>query len=208
MKKICRTTSRSTLARGYTDGWAVTFRQAESPADQGYSIMHNSAQKFGPTWLLLLLLIPGGVYGQSGMDNSYYGYLSGGAGVTSAGTGLVSVAGGGEVFVHPSSGGLAIGGELAAIAPPTEPREVIGVLSPNLSWHFRAGHSPGRVEPFITGGYSLFFRSGSLNGLNFGGGAIWWFREGIGLRLEARDLVPLTELDRHIVLFRAGIAFR
>jgi hypothetical protein len=202
MKKSCHTASHATRFQRYTS--LRLFRHGHRP-DQGNVIMCNSAKRFIPICLLLLLLVPGSALGQSGNDNSYYGYLSGGAGVSSGGTGLLTVAGGGEIFVHRR---LTIGGELAAIAPPTDLGSTIGIISPNISWHFRPGRSTGRLEPFVTGGYSLFFRNGALSGLNFGGGAIWWVSEGVGLRLEARDHVPVMELDRHIVLFRAGITFR
>ncbi|MBZ5497053.1 MAG: hypothetical protein LAP85_11675 [Acidobacteriia bacterium] len=40
-----------------------------------------------------------------------------------------------------------------------------------------------KIAPFITGGYSLLFRSGHLNAMNFGGGVDYWFgkRFGIGI---------------------------
>jgi hypothetical protein len=94
------------------------------------------------------------------------------------------LAAGGEVFVHKR---LAAGAESGMHFPSSRIGSAIGIFSPNISWHFLK--RTGRVSPFITGGYSLFFRDGTSNGFNLGGGVIWWFRDGVGLRLEARDLI-------------------
>jgi hypothetical protein len=71
----------------------------------------------------------------------------------------------------------------------------------------------GRVKHFLatagaTVGYTLFFRSGTANGFNFGGGVNYWFREHLGLRLEFRDNVSTTWDTEHYLGFRVGLAFR
>jgi len=43
--------------------------------------------------------------------------------------------------------------------------------------------------------------------VNFGGGVNWWFKRGLGLRLEVRDHVPTTG-NGHLLGFRIGLSFR
>ena len=166
--------------------------------------------------LIILILIPTSVAAQSSNDNNYYGYLSAGGGVTAYGSGIennsMMIAAGGEAFVHK---GLAAGAEIGMHFPPSRIGSAIGIFSPNISWHFLK--RSGRISPIITGDYSLFFRDGTSNGFKLwalgfglGGGVIWWFRDGVGLRLEARDFIPtgLGPSTRHLISFRAGVAFR
>jgi len=53
-----------------------------------------------------------------------------------------------------------------------------GLASIYGSYHFRQG---ARVDPFVTGGYSVAFRGGHLNLGTFGGGANFWLRDRFGL---------------------------
>jgi hypothetical protein len=53
--------------------------------------------------------------------------------------------------------------------------------------HFRPRRGQQKLVPFVTGGYTLFFRSRTANGFNFGSGVNYWFREHPGLGLEFRD---------------------
>jgi hypothetical protein len=84
----------------------------------------------------------------------------------------------------------------------------MGTLSPDVSYHFRPRSGEQKLVPFVTGGYTLFFRSGTANGFNFGGGVNYWFREHLGLRLEFRDNVSTTDATVHWLGFRVGLAFR
>ena len=65
----------------------------------------------------------------------------------------------------------------------------------------------------ITGGARsarVALRSGAINGVNFGGGVNYWFRERVGLRLEFRDQVGI-ELEgpsSHFYGLRVGLSFR
>ena len=83
----------------------------------------------------------------------------------------------------------------------------VGVLSLNGLYSFRSDRR-SKVVPFVTGGYSLLFRSGHLNAANFGGGFSYWFSEKAGLRFEFRDYVRPKYLGSHIVQGRIGVIFR
>jgi hypothetical protein len=140
------------------------------------------------------------VYAQS------HGYVFfGPGGVTSHGntSGAMYLGGGGEAVFGP---GIGVGAEVGYTAPWRQFQSGIGIGSVNGSFHF--GRS-GRVVPFITGGYTLFFRSGTANGFNFGGGVNWWFADRIGLKTEIRDQVGLGGLDGvHFWAARVGLTFR
>lgn len=110
--------------------------------------------------------------------------------------------GGGEGFLYK---GLAAGGEIGYVAPWKDSGQGIGLLSLDGSFHLKRS---SRLSPFVTGGYSLAFRSGHANGVNYGGGVNWWISEGKGLRLEFRDHVETQFTDVHYVGFRIGFAFR
>lgn len=116
---------------------------------------------------------------------------------------LLSVGGGGEGFVWR---GLAAGGDLAYVGPRQGYGEGIGLLSANGSYHFVDRSQPGRVVPFVTGGYGLAFRSGTLNLWNIGGGMTWWFSRHAGLRAEVRSFHWKGE--RFDTSLRFGVAFK
>jgi hypothetical protein len=61
--------------------------------------------------------------------------------------------------------------------------------------------------PFASSGYTLLFRSGAVNGVNFGCRVDYWLRERLGLRLEFRDQVGI-ELEGHFYGLRIGLSFR
>ncbi|MDQ3010723.1 MAG: hypothetical protein M3X11_08495 [Acidobacteriota bacterium] len=54
----------------------------------------------------------------------------------------------------------------------------------------------------------MFFRSGVDNGVNFGGGVNYWFKDRIGLRFEVRDHMFIPSPDTHLIGFRVGLLFR
>jgi len=82
----------------------------------------------------------------------------------------------------------------------------IGMLSVNGSYHFNRNR---KLSPFISGGYSMAFRSGAINLFNFGGGINYWFRDRIGLRLEFRDHVySQYSHSTHYLGGRIGCSFR
>ncbi|MBI1763441.1 MAG: hypothetical protein HYR56_18605 [Acidobacteria bacterium] len=135
-----------------------------------------------------------------------YGYLLAGPGGTApnGGGATLQIAGGGEgVFKN----GAGFGAELGYLLPFEAPGSGLGTFALNGSYHFlKAG---GKTVPFVTGGYSGFFRSGYLNGVNFGVGANYWFKERTGLRVEFRDNIAVGNGDAvHFLNVRAGVTFR
>jgi len=61
-----------------------------------------------------------------------------------------------------------------------------GVASPNGYFHFPMSRL-SNLDPYVTGGYSLFFKYGTSNAFNYGGGVNWWIGERTGLKFEIRD---------------------
>lgn len=104
--------------------------------------------------------------------------------------------------------GFGVGGEIGYVAPARSLGDGFGILSVDGQYHFLKASKSGKIVPFVTGGYSLFFRSDSLNAVNFGAGVNYWFKERTGLRFEFRDHVPPQTPDFHVLGFRVGITFR
>lgn len=158
--------------------------------------------------IVIMMVLSIGVQAQSGSDSRGLGYVfvAPGAAINRAG-GSASMHGGvgGEGLVYK---GLGVGGEIGYLGPIESPADGFGVLSANGSWHFRNATASGKVVPFVTGGWSLAFRSGSAHGGNFGGGINYWFKERIGLRLEVRDHVFNNFTSTHFLGFRVGLTFR
>jgi hypothetical protein len=104
--------------------------------------------------------------------------------------------------------GIGAGGEIGALGPTSGFAEnVLGVVSLNGYYHFL--HETRRVDPFVTGGYSLLFRSGHANTGNFGVGVNYWFVPKIGAKLEFRDHVwPVDGSHIHYWGVRFGLDFR
>ncbi len=130
-----------------------------------------------------------------------WGYIVGGGGVASDTAGLTQVAGGGEGLIYKAFG---IGGEIGAISPVSNGGNSFGVASVNLSGHFNREQ---KLQPFVTGGASLGFRSGTAGGGNVGGGVQYWFKDHVGLRIEARDYIFSSDRFNYF-LMRVGISFR
>lgn len=129
--------------------------------------------------------------------------------------GAVSSSGESAGMLHFGAGGeglltrrLGIGSEIGYLGPTRGLSEGIGIFSVNAVYRF-TGAVPGRrVFPFLTGGYSLGFRQGTLHIVNFGGGVQYWFRDRLGLRLEFRDHVSPEYISVHLWQGRIGLAFR
>jgi hypothetical protein len=102
--------------------------------------------------------------------------------------------------------GVGFGAEIGYTAPWRQFRDGIGIGSVNGSYQFGRA---GKVVPFVTGGYSLLFRSATENAFNFGGGVNWWFADRLGLKLELRDHVGTGGFrETHFWTIRAGLNFR
>ncbi len=140
------------------------------------------------------------------IDRRAQGYVFFGPGATSgSSTTWVNFGGGGEGFVK---GGLSVGGEVAGFTPASAFDNGFGILSANAGYHFLKASRSGKVVPFVSGGYSLFFRSSAASGVNFGGGVDYWFKDRVGLRFEIRDHVIVEYPDTHYAGFRVGLTFR
>jgi hypothetical protein len=141
---------------------------------------------------------------QSAPDRRAWGYVFGGAG-GNAGNGAsrasFQVGAGGEGLVYK---GLGLGAEIGYLAPFESASDGFGIFSVNPSYHFKTSNS--KLVPFVTGGYSLAFRSGSASGGNFGGGVQYWMKDHLGLRLEFRDHVFSSD-SPHFYQFRVGLSF-
>jgi hypothetical protein len=93
--------------------------------------------------------------------------------------------------------------ELGASIPIESRGTPSGVVSFNFPKRFFTNE---RVQPFITGGYSQFVGKATKARWNYGGGVLWWVEDTWGLRLEARDHVPITSPDQnHSWQFRVAL---
>ncbi len=153
----------------------------------------------------LMVLLSTFSYSQSERISQGTGYVHFAPGMRSCDRmGGMSIGGGGNFR---SSMGLGGGVDLSYLAPWRAKGDGIGALSPYFYYSYLKKGS--KVEPFLSGGYTLFFRAGTANGINFGGGAHYWFSKKVGLKLEFRDDMFLyTSPHCHYVSFRIGAAFR
>jgi len=119
--------------------------------------------------------------------------------------GTLQVGGGGEGRIYK---GLGAGAELGYLFPRQAAGDGLGILSTNGFYRFTNSSSPQKVTPFVTAGYSLGFRDGTINMANFGGGVDYWVRDRMGLRLEVRDHVWTGDPTAHFLMFRVGLVGR
>jgi hypothetical protein len=113
--------------------------------------------------------------------------------------------GGGVEQLFPHRVGVAA--ELGAVGSWRNYHTAIGMFSVNGTYHFM---DRSRLDPFVTAGYSLGFRSGTLNFGNYGGGANIWLADHLGLRIEFRDHLHVSNRvpNLHYWGVRFGVAFR
>lgn len=155
--------------------------------------------------MCFLVLVPAMAAAQSADDRRAWGYGFVAPGSTSRdNSATIHFGGGGEGLIHK---GLGVGVEIGYLGPARSLGEGFGIFSANGSYHFVKPGSDQKLVPFVTGGYSLGFRTGFANGGNFGGGVQYWASDRFGLRLEFRDHV-LSIGNVHFYEFRAGISFR
>jgi len=103
--------------------------------------------------------------------------------------------------------GIGAGAELSALGLRQYFSDtVMGVFSPNGYYHFRHEENI-KADPFVTGGYSLLFRTGHANFANFGGGMTYWFHSHLGARFELRDQINTMGTIGHFWGVRFGLAF-
>ena len=148
---------------------------------------------------LVLLILQNGFAQETGGAGEGYVFFAPGV-ATPGNDGTAHFGVGGDLLFKR----IGIGTELGYLTPIRHFGDGIGVLSPNLSYHFASG----KVSPFVTGGYSLFFRNGHASGFNVGGGVNYWVSNRMALRFEVRDNVLAEYINTHFVGIRAGLTFR
>ena len=157
------------------------------------------------TCLLLVMLVPAGAPGQEKTkQKDGQGYAFVGLGAINAEAGTLQFGGGAEANLYK---GLGIGLEIGYFSPMEAFGDGIGIFSVNGQYIFGL-ENPRRFKPFVTGGYSLAFRSSTANAMNFGGGIHYWLSNRLGLRLEIRDYIIPDIWDMHAWQGRVGLEFR
>jgi hypothetical protein len=122
---------------------------------------------------------------------------------------------GGEILIHK---GVGVGVELGYAGSDWRfdgKGSALGVGSLDASYHFFGNKSRRKVEPFATGGYSLYYgeRTTTQSGFNLGGGVNLWAVKHAALRLEVRYQGGINGFHgysqfTHYVAFRVGMTFR
>src|SRR5262245_58801574 len=116
----------------------------------------------------------------------------------------IHIGGGGEGFVYK---GIGLGAEIGAVGPWSDFGDnAFGMGSANLSFHFLPGASERKLEPFVSIGYTLFFRAGVTHGVNAGVGINQWLNKKVALRFEVRDNVEGGH--GHLIGFRIGVTLK
>jgi hypothetical protein len=116
----------------------------------------------------------------------------------------VHLGAGGELAI---GRGVGVGIEGGAVGLPDDYTDsVLGIASANGYYHFLF-KKPGRVDPFVTAGYSLAFRNGTSNLFNFGGGLNYWIWDSLAVRVEFRDHVGGNGSTLNLWGFRFGFTF-
>lgn len=130
------------------------------------------------------------------------GYVYSGVGFNEGDNALFILGGGGETVL---SNGLGLRADVGYLTFFEEFRAGVGTLSPGLFYEFAPQK---KTSGFVGGGYTLFFREITFNGMHFGGGVRHWFSDSFGLRVEVRDEVFLEGETLHQILGRVSFLFR
>ena len=165
--------------------------------------------KYATLTFLLFMAFIGAAFAQNPNTPLYNGYFFVGPGAATgdcccSSATTMHIGGGVEGTLYK---GLGAGIELGYLGPMEAMQDGIGMLSVDGAYYFRTKTST-KVVPFVNAGYTLAFREGVLNAINFGGGIQYWFHKRIGLRLEFRDHIAPMEPDTHLWNFRIGMALR
>jgi hypothetical protein len=134
-------------------------------------------------WLSLAILVLGSAPATAQNSHGYLFAAPGGVSVAGRTDSTLQFGGGGELLL---ARGFGLGGEIGALSPSGNLGGTVGLLSGNAYYHFG---SKRRIDPYITGGYSLFFRGNTANSGNFGAGVNLWLWKSLGLKVEFRDHV-------------------
>jgi opacity protein-like surface antigen len=140
------------------------------------------------------------------LSNTQYGHFSSSYGGDSAGLG-------GEVLIHK---GVGVGIELGYARNWSNGQgSALGVGSADATYYFLGNKSSKKLQPFLTGGYSLYFgeRATTQSGFNLGGGVNIWLAKHIAPRLEFRYQGGINGFHGYsqfneFIAFRFGVTFR
>ena len=103
-------------------------------------------------------------------------------------------------------GGFGAGADVSYLFYPAGGfNEGFGLFSPSVMYQFNPAR---KTVPFVTGGYSLAFRDGTLNLIHYGGGFNHWFNNHWGLRFEVRDHIQTRSAEYHLLQFRLAFLLR
>lgn len=130
-----------------------------------------------------------------------WGYFFAGIGSCNHGYGFLHTGGGGQGLL---TGGLGVNAEVGYFGFLEAPGNGVGIFSPGIVYSFNRSK---KTVPFVTGGYSLWFREGIGHGVYFGGGVDRWMSERWGIRIEGRDQV-LPTCNEHLLEARFAIIIR
>jgi len=139
------------------------------------------------------------------MAQSSHGYAFVAPGAATAGGSsqtTVQAGGGFEALVYRRIVGA--GAEVSYLTTTRDWSSGFGVASPNGYVHFPMNRL-SNLDPYFTAGYSLFFKYGTANAFNYGGGLNWWVGERVGLKFEIRDQYGDSI---HYWGMRFGVTFR
>jgi hypothetical protein len=121
-------------------------------------------------------------------------------------TGTLQLGGGGEFRIYK---GLAAGAELGGLGVIGDSAGGLGIFSLNGYYHIPNATRSGKLIPFVTAGYT-----GAGNAewgerwFNVGGGADYWFKKRIGLRVEFRDQIDANHSTPiHFAGMRVGLVW-
>jgi hypothetical protein len=118
--------------------------------------------------------------------------------------GIINGGFGAEYFIYK---GLFIGSDLGYMGSVQGLAEGFGNLNVNGGYHFFDGSGSQKWVPYLSGGYTLFFRESAANLLNISAGTTYWMPSGKGIRLEVRDQIYNDYETYHYVSFNFGFVF-
>ncbi len=152
--------------------------------------------------ILFAFFLPASLSGQGSEKKGWgYGFFGGGYATDgSESEGIVHMGGGVDLLL---AGGLGVGLEIGSLSWGGI-SDGVGVFSPGVIYAF---NTDKKTMPFITGGYTLFFRDGSANGAFFGGGVNYLIGDNWGIRVEGRDQVFVEDWSFHNLEARFGVMF-
>jgi opacity protein-like surface antigen len=88
----------------------------------------------------------------------------------------------------------------------------VGTGTLDLSYHLLSSSRHSKLEPFASGGYSIYYgHRGTSSGYNLGGGINFGVIKHMALRFEIRDYAHIGAQflgAGNFVAFRAGVTFR